>query len=115
MRARLMFGRWGTRNWSRRLPAASARAVIAKSFCLGMEALSDTGAYLSQAGLHVTCRWDPKDYRATWTGTLFGTLLRRYQMSDPVMTRQIEINCVPVMRPPKTEPRPGSSRMNSRK
>src|SRR5207253_1209634 len=50
MRARLMFGRWETRNWSRRLPAASAGAVIAKSFCLGMEACVERHRSIPQSG-----------------------------------------------------------------
>src|SRR5438876_2192209 len=39
-----------TRNWSRRLPPASAGAVIAKSFCLGMEACVERHRSIPQSG-----------------------------------------------------------------
>jgi hypothetical protein len=40
---------------------------------------------------------------------------RSHQISPPPITSPIAINCVPVMTPPNTEPRPGSSRRYSRK
>ena len=38
-----------------------------------------------------------------------------HQIRPPPITRPIAINCVPDITPPKTDPRPGSSRRNSRK
>src|SRR4029077_16477249 len=53
-------------------------------------------------------------YRCAAAGTARGDDFS-HQMKPPVITRQMEINWVPVMIPPNTEPRPGSSRINSRK
>src|SRR6478672_7621395 len=56
-------------------------------------------------------------YRAAPTG--WGVMClapgRSHQMKPPASTMPIAINCVPDITPPKTVPRPGSSRMNSRK
>ncbi len=53
-------------------------------------------------------------YRVACAGTVFNPG-RNHQISPPSTTNPIEISCVPVMIPPNTDPRPGSSRMNSRK
>ena len=45
-------------------------------------------------------------YRGACAGTALGEDFS-HQMNPPVITRQMEINCVPVMIPPNTEPRPG--------
>src|SRR5580658_3599650 len=47
-------------------------------------------------------------YRVACAGTVFNPG-RNHQISPPSTTNPIEINCVPVMIPPNTEPRPGSS------
>src|ERR1700685_590757 len=40
---------------------------------------------------------------------------RSHQIRPPPMTSPMAMSCVPVMAPPKTDPRPGSSRRYSRK
>src|ERR1700688_160691 len=56
-------------------------------------------------------------YRVAPTGcaVTFFAPGRTHQMKPPAITRPIAMSCVPDMAPPKTEPRPGSSRRNSRK
>jgi hypothetical protein len=59
----------------------------------------------------------PAGYRVAPTGCAVTFLApgRSHQISPPPITSPIAINCVPVIAPPNTDPRPGSSRKYSRK
>ena len=119
-RARLT-SRCPTRSWSRRLPASSATTEIRTGYASAIRR-EEYYRRLRNCGKHTNsaATWKKvhaKHYRVALmvcAGIDFDPG-RNHQISPPANTNPIAINCVPVIAPPKTDPRPGSSRKYSKK